>query len=400
MAINKATIYNQLLDTVVSAGLTSSPLTAKASMVKYDGGDTVKIAKIETSGFGDYSRTAGYPSGTASLNWGTYTFPYDRGVKFLIDAMDEDETANMLTSGNLITDFAANNEVPEVDAARYSSIFQAIVDDDTAVYGYYTPVEADVLSKFNADIGKVREKVGRRNVNLIAFMSESTFTVLSNATQLSKELMTQDVTGENGVTTDIHKLNGVQIIPVPDACMKTEYAFSATDGFAPKVWAQDMNWIICSPDAVLAVEKHRKMKVHSADVVQGYDGELVEARLMHGCWVLDNKHNMIYISLKEAALPTIDEAGGDIDNEADNMEIILGDAFTNRDTGHEFYYLDTDSSTAPTAPKPYDVVDVSSYTKITVPTEVNVTVVTDDYGIVVQLDEHGRAVAYTAIKVI
>lgn len=400
MAINKATIYNQLLDSVVSAGLTSSPLTAKASMVNYDGGDTIKIAKIDASGFGNYSRTAGYPAGTASLKWGTYTFPYDRGVKFLIDAMDEDETANMLTAGNLITEFAANQEVPEVDAARYSSIFQAIVDDDTAVYGYYTPVVADVITKFNADIGKVREKVGRSNSNLIAFMGESTFTVLSNATQLSKELMTQNVTGENGVTTDIYKLNGVQIIPVPDARMKTEYAFSATDGFAPKVWAQDMNWIICSPDAVLAVEKHRKMKVHSADVVQGYDGDLVEARLLHGCWVLDNKHNMIYISLKEATLPTIDEAGGDIDNEADNMEIILGDAFTNRDAGHEFYYLDTDSTTVPTAPKPYDVVDVTSYTKITAATEINVTVVTDDYAIVVQLDEHGRAVAYTAIKVI
>lgn len=400
MAIDKATIYNQLLDTVVSAGLTSSPLTAKASMVKYDGGDTVKIAKIETSGFGDYSRTAGYPAGTASLNWGTYTFPYDRGVKFLIDAMDEDETANMLTSGNLITDFAANNEVPEVDAARYSSIFQAIVDDETAVYGFYTPVVATVLSTFNADVGKVREKVGRGNTSLIAFMSESTFTILSNGTQLSKELMTQNVTGENGVTTDIYKINGVQIIPVPDARMKTEYAFSATNGFTPKVWAQDMNWIICSPDAVIAVEKHRKMKVHSADVVQGYDGELIEARLMHGCWVLDNKHNFIYISLKEAALPTIDEVGGDVDNEADNMEITLGDAFTKRDPGHKFYYLDTDSTTAPTAPDPYDVVDVTSYTEITVATEVNVTVVTDDYGIVLQLDENGRAVAYTAIKVI
>ena len=75
MAINKATIYNQLLDTVVSAGLTSSPLTAKASMVKYDGGDTVKIAKIETTGFGDYSRTAGYPAGTAFPELGNLYLP-------------------------------------------------------------------------------------------------------------------------------------------------------------------------------------------------------------------------------------------------------------------------------------------------------------------------------------
>ena len=396
MAINKATIYNQLLDTVVSAGLTSSPLTAKASMVKYDGGDTVKLAKIETSGFGDYSRTAGYPAGTASLNWGTYTFPYDRGVRFLIDAMDEDETANMLTSGNLITDFAANNEVPEVDAARYSSIFQAIVNDDTAVYGYYAPIVGDVLSTFNADIGKVREKVGRSNTNLIAFMGESTFTVLSNATPLSKELMTQNVTGENGVTTDIYKINGVQIIPVPDARMKTEYAFSATNGFTPKVWAQDMNWIICSSDAVIAVEKHRKMKVHSADVVQGYDGELVEARLMHGCWVLDNKHNFIYVSLK-----TDDIAGFSA------TELLTASAtkvtytiatFATADAGHKFYYLAGGTLAAETAPATYAKIVLDDYTQITSAAAVEDTVDSGYYGALVEVDENGRAVRFGTIK--
>lgn len=396
MAINKATIYNQLLDSVVSAGLTSSPLTAKASMVKYDGGDTIKIAKIDASGFGTYSRTAGYPTGTASLEWGTYTFPYDRGVKFLIDAMDEDETANMLTAGNLITEFAANQEVPEVDAARYSSIFQAIVDDDTAVYGYYTPIVATVLSTFNADIGKVREKVGRSNANLIAFMGESTFTVLSNGTQLSKELMTQNVTGENGVTTDIYKLNGVQIIPVPDARMKTEYAFSATDGFAPKVWAQDMNWIICSPDAVLAVEKHRKMKVHSADVVQGYDGDLVEARLLHGCWVLDNKHNMIYISLKEATIAGFSDTEL-LTPDATHVTYTIATIAT-ADTGHKFYYLAGGSSAAATAPATYDKFDITGYTQIKTAAAVNDAVTSGYYGALVEIDENGRAVRFEAIK--
>lgn len=396
MAINKATIYNQLLDSVVSAGLTSSPLTAKASMVKYDGGNTIKIAKIAASGFGTYNRATGYPAGTASLEWGTYDFPYDRGVKFLIDAMDEDETANMLTAGNLITEFAANQEVPEVDAARYSSIFQAIVDDDTAVYGYYTPIVADVLSKFNADIGKVREKVGRSNANLIAFMGESTFTILSNGTQLSKELMTQSVTGENGVTTDIYKLNGVQIIPVPDARMKTEYAFSATSGFAPKVWAQDMNWIICSPDAVIAVEKHRKMKVHSADVVQGYDGDLVEARLLHGCWVLDNKHNMIYISLKKADVAGF-SATELLSASATNVTYTIA-TIASADTGHKFYYLAGGSATAATAPATYDKFTLTGYTQITTAAAVADTVSSGYYGALVEIDENERAVRFETIK--
>jgi len=392
MAINKATLYEKLLDSVVQAGATSLPLRAKESMVQYSGGDTVKIAKISTTGFGTYSRTAGYPSGTASLDWGTYTIPYDRGVSFLIDVMDQDETAGMLSAGNLIAEFGNNDEVPEIDSARYMAIFQAIVDDAVVVYGYYTPVVATVLTQFNTDVSAIRAKCGR-TPKLIAFMAETAFGVLSNSTQLSKEMMVQSVTGENGVTTDVYRINGVQIIPVPDDRLKTEYAFSATNGYSAKAWAMDMNWIICSPDAVVAFEKHRKVKVHSADVVQGKDGDLIETRLYHGCWVLDNKHNMIYISLKTAAA---DAVTGVVAG-TNKVEITLGTDYTNKDTGHEFYYIDTDSATAPAVPAVYDELDISAWTKIAEATKVTVSMTATHYCRVVQLDENSRVVQYKAV---
>ena len=392
MAINKATLYEKLLDSVVQAGATSLPLRAKESMVQYSGGDTVKIAKISTTGFGTYSRTAGYPSGTASLDWGTYTIPYDRGVSFLIDVMDQDETAGMLSAGNLIAEFGNNDEVPEIDSARYMAIFQAIVDDAVVVYGYYTPVVATVLTQFNTDVSAIRAKCGR-TPKLIAFMAETAFGVLSNSTQLSKEMMVQSVTGENGVTTDVYRINGVQIIPVPDDRLKTEYAFSATNGYSAKPWAQQMNWIICSPDAVVAFEKHRKVKVHSADVVQGKDGDLIETRLYHGCWVLDNKHNMIYISLKTAA----PDAVTGVVAGTNKVEITLGADYTNRDPGHKFYYLDTDSATAPAVPAVYDELVVATWTEIAEATKVTVSMTATHYCRVVQLDENGRVLQYSAV---
>jgi hypothetical protein len=161
-----------------------------------------------------------------------------------------------------------------------------------------------------------------------------------------------------------------------------------------------MNWILMSPNSAVAFVKHQKMKIVSAEDNQTADAEKVMARQYHDCWVYENKHNAIYVSLKVATAPTIDALGGDVDNEADNMEITLGDAFTNRDTGHKFYYLDTNSQTAPTAPKVYDEIDLTSYTEITVATEVNVTIATDDYGVVVAVDENGRVIGYTAIKVV
>lgn len=395
MAINKAVIYEKLLDSVVQAGATSIPLRAKEAMIQYMGGDTVKIAKLSTTGFGNYSRTGGYPAGTASLDWGTYTIPYDRAVSFLIDVMDQDETAGMLSSGKLIAEFGSNEEVPEVDSARYMAIFQAIVDDATVIYGYYTPAVATMLSQFNTDISTIRKKCGR-TPKLIAFMSESAFAILTNSTELSKQMLVQSATGENGVVTETYKINGVQLIPVPDDRLLTEYAFSATDGYSAKAWAQQMNWVICSPDAVIAFEKHRKVKVHSADVVQGYDGEKIETRLYHGCWVLDNKHNMIYVSLKTATIAGF-SAAELLTPDATHVTYTIA-TYATRDTGHKFYYLTTGTVAATAAPATYDDFAVTSYTEITDAAAHNVAVTSGYYGALVEVDENGRAVRFETLK--
>ena len=375
--VTKATVYNKLLDSVVQAGLTSAPLTANASRVVYNGGNSVKIAKLSVGGFGTYNRDSGYPSGAATLAWETFTMAMDRGIKFNVDVMDEDETMGTLSAANIIAEFGKNQEAPEVDA-----------------YRYYTPVVATVLSQFNTDIGVVRASCGR-SVPLYAFMSESAFTVLSNSSQLTKTLETQ-MSGEFQVQTDIYSINGVKIIPVPDARLKSEYAFSSTNGFSAKSWAQQINWILVSPEATIAFAKHNKMKVIGADMNPDADADLVTARLYHDCWTFENKRNMIYISLTATTIQSIDDIGGDVDAESGNVEITLGDAYTNRDTGHKFYYYDTNSASAPAAPAVYDVIDVSAWTEITAATEVNVTTTATHYTRVVLLDENGRVLAHTA----
>ena len=394
--VTKAVVYNKLLDSVVQAGLTSTPLTANASRVQYNGGSSVKIAKLSVGGFGTYNRDTGYPAGAATLAWGTYEMKMDRGIKFNVDVMDEDETMGTLSAANIIAEFGKNQEAPEVDAYRYSSIVAAILADTTVThYGYYTPLVATVLSQFNTDIGTVRASCGR-SVPLYAFMAESAFTILSNGTQLTKSLETQ-MSGDFQIQTDIYGLNGVKIIPVPDDRLKSEYAFSATNGFSAKSWAQQINWVIVSPDSTIAFAKHNKMKVIGADMNPDADADLVTARLYHDCWTFDNKLNMIYVSMTAATIQTIDQIGGDIDAESGNIEITLGTAYSGRDTGHKFYFLDTDATTAVAAPAVYDEIDISTWTEITVATEVNVTVTATHICRIAMLDENGRVLAHTAI---
>jgi hypothetical protein len=78
------------------------------------------------------------------------------------------------------------------------------------------------------------------------------------------------------------------------------------------------------------------------------------------------------------------------------VEITLGADYTNRDTGHKFYYIDTDSATAPAVPAVYDVLDPDGWTEIDGAAKVTVTVTATHYCRVVQLDENGRVLQYSA----
>ena len=69
------------------------------------------IPKISMDGLADYSRNGGYVSGDVTLTNETVTFNYDRGRKFTVDAMDNEETAG-LAFGRLASEFIRTKVVP------------------------------------------------------------------------------------------------------------------------------------------------------------------------------------------------------------------------------------------------------------------------------------------------
>lgn len=393
MAIDKAKIYNTWLDDVYTANSTTMDWENNPN-IRIVGGNTVSIPTITTSGNRTYDRSNGFTRSTGNLTWKDYTFDYDRSFEYLVDAMDQDETNNVYTVTAVLDNHVKEQEVPETDSIRYAKVFQSIVDDTDVKYGYYTPVAATVYSQFTTNVTGIRRVKG--HVPLRAKMSESAFGVLSSSTELSKQMMVQVPSGTNEVNVESYKINGVEIDVVPDDRMVTEIAL-LEPGYSIKAWAQYMNWVIYAPGSIVAAKKRNNTKQFPNGTHTMGDGDLVQGRMYHGVWTLEHQKEMIYISLKAATIATIDAVGGDVDAESGNVEITLGAAYTNRDTGHKFYYLDTNSATAPTAPNCYDELDVSTYTEITVATEVNVTVTATHYAIVVQLDENGRVIAYTAV---
>lgn len=393
--LTKAVVYNTLLDEVITAGLTSQKLTAGASRVKYNGGNTVKIAKLSVGGYGTYNRETGYPAGAATQSWEDHVITMDRGITFNVDVMDEDETMQTLSVANIITEFARTQAIPEIDSYRYSSIFQAIVDDATVRYGYYTPAEATILGTIQGQIADIQNLIGEQEP-MTCYISGAAFKYLTQSTQLTKQLGVQNVTGANGITTKIYDIDGVPLVVVPSARMKTEYAFSATNGFAAKSWAQDINWIICADSAAVAFVKHQKTKIVSADDNQTADAEKVMAREYHDCWVYENKHNAIFISLKTATIAGFSTAELSTTG-ATNVTYTIA-TYASRDTGHKFYYFDGGSAAAKTAPACYDDFDTTGYVEIVSATAVSDVVTSGYYGALVEVDENGRAVRFGTIK--
>jgi len=112
--------YIALLDEVYKQASKTADLEAAAETIR-QGNNTneILIPKMDMDGLGDYSRTDGYADGSVSLEWETKQFNYDRGRKFSVDAMDNEETAG-LSFGRLSSEFIRTKVAPELDAWRFA----------------------------------------------------------------------------------------------------------------------------------------------------------------------------------------------------------------------------------------------------------------------------------------
>jgi hypothetical protein len=117
-----ASVFQRDLDKQMLAALTSAWMELNANMVKYSGGNTVKIPKIVVQGLADYDKSEGFKAGAVTLSWEDHTFTQDRSRTFLLDSQDVDESNFALSAGMVMGEFQRTQVAPEVDAYRYSKI--------------------------------------------------------------------------------------------------------------------------------------------------------------------------------------------------------------------------------------------------------------------------------------
>ena len=271
-----------LIDEVYRLEAKSSVLDVP-NVLTQDTGDakTIKVAKISTSGLGDYDRETGFPEGDIDLEWETHTFNNERGRRFTLDRMDNIESFGLIAA-TMTNRFTRDHVIPEVDAYRFAKI---------ATLGQHQVTGA--LDKDSAE-DALQEAIVTLEEKGIDASQLLIFATPRTAQKVEKGIDRVVLNGEKGVSRVINTYEDIPIIKVPQNRFYSAITLGA-DGYAKSEGAADVNFIVMDRAASYNFTKLNIAKLFSPDENQRIDKWQWDFRLYHDTFVLDNKKAGIYV---------------------------------------------------------------------------------------------------------
>ena len=295
-----AKIYQKKLDEQMIVAATSGWMETNAQNVQYDGGDTVRMPSISTSGLADYSRDNGFNRGAVTLSYKDYTLTKDRGRRFHLDAMDVNESNFIATAGAVMGEFQRAQVAPEIDAYRYSRI-AALAKGASHESAAFAPTKDNILGKLDEEITKIQDIVGE-DEPLVIIMATPVRTILNGAKDVARYLDVADFKA-GAVNTKVRTYNDIPILSVPSVRMKTAYVFAdgktvgqEAGGFKADTGAKAINWIITTRNAPIAISKTDKIRIFEPDTNQTADAWKIDYRKFHDIWIPSNKLAGVWVN--------------------------------------------------------------------------------------------------------
>lgn len=278
--------YIDLLDEVYKQSAKTAILDGDTALVKAGANaNEIIVPKISMDGLADYSRNSGYVKGDVDLTMETVKFNYDRGRKFSVDAMDNEETAG-LAFGKLSAEFIRTKVVPEMDAFRFAAyagtpdigVANGTLADGNAV------LAALVAAQSAMDEAEVPEE------NRILFITPT----LYNAVNAVDSTKSKEVLASFAKIEKVPQSRFFTAIDLKDGTTENELA----GGYAKSADGADINFMIIHKAATLQYPKHTVNKVISPEANQDDDGWLFFYRAYGLADVYENKVAGIYLHHK------------------------------------------------------------------------------------------------------
>lgn len=279
MARELVTKYAPYVDEIFSQESKKSLLTNND--FDFDGAGTVKIYKVSTADMNDYGR-----NGAAEGNWSRYgkvadldattetmTLSKDRSFTFVIDKLDENETARQLSGATALARQVRNVVVPEVDTHVYTKVAAGagtVLETELTSTNIYDQI---LVASKTLDDELVPEE-GR-----VLVVTPDVYRLM----KLNKEIVMETEIGadmrKKGV---ISNLDGAAVVKVPAVRLPKDFGF-----------------ILTHPCATTAPTKLEDYNTHLNP--PGINGTLVEGRIVYDAFVLENKKKAIYYVKNKAA---------------------------------------------------------------------------------------------------
>lgn len=279
MAINLVTKYQPYVDEIFTKESKKSLLTNQ----DYDwtGAHTIKVYKITTSEMQDYKRNP--VAGFTGSRYGEIkdldatteemTLKKDRSFTFVIDKLDNEETAGQLAAASALARQQRQVVIPEVDTYTYGVMATEAGTKPAAVTltdeNIYTEILKAGTALDNADVPEDNRQL----------------VVTPDVYQLMKRC--KDIVMETNIGNDLRikgviaNLDGANVIKVPAARLPKNFGF-----------------MLAHPVATVAPTKLEDYKIHQDP--PGISGSLVEGRICYDAFVLENKAKAIYYQANKA----------------------------------------------------------------------------------------------------
>lgn len=279
--------YVPLLDEVYESASLTGDLNSSPAMVKAgNNANEICIPKLKMSGLGNYSRNSGYTKGKVDLTWETVKFNYDRGTKFEVDTLDNEETAEV-AFGMLGAEFERTKVAPEGDAFVFAQL--AGTPEISVATGTIEDGENAVKALRTASVKMDNDKVPK-NQRLLYITSE-----------IKGYIDDLDTTKSRNVLSKFEK-----IIEVPQSVFYTQIVLNDIEdteegldgGYDKATEGKDINFMIVHKPAVIKHKKHVAKNIITPDENQSSDAYMQKYRKYGLVDVYENKRAGVYLHHK------------------------------------------------------------------------------------------------------
>ncbi len=278
--------YISLLDEVYKQSSKTSVLDGDNTLVQA-GANTneIVVPKLSMDGLADYSRNDGYVQGDVELTMETVKFNYDRGRKFSVDAMDNEETAGV-AFGKLSSEFIRTRVVPEMDAFRFATYagIEGISSNSGELADGNAVLAALVAAQSKMDDDEVPEE------NRHLFITPTNYNAV-NAVDTTKS---KEVLNSFASIVKVPQSRFYTAITLNDGTSENELS----GGYVKAAEGKDINFMIIHKPAVLQYPKHTVNKVISPEDNQTSDGYMFFYRAYGLADAYENKTAGIYLHHK------------------------------------------------------------------------------------------------------